>query len=85
MGSVGHWFDEKLFRHDRRASCFTTIMHTSLAVQQIAKVDGGISTKEIEVVESLIQRLRLAGVGVKDFAKSVFRTKKKPHSDQYGF
>lgn len=43
---------------------------------KIAKADGGISPKEIEVIESLIHRLGLSGP-TKDFAKDVFRKSKK--------
>ena len=77
-GSVGHWFDEKNSSDtiDERRALLHYYAYFFSCAAKIAKVDGGISTKEIEVVESLIQRLRLSG-SVKDFAKSVFRKSKK--------
>ena len=77
-GSIGHWFDERntsTTTDERRALLHYYAYFFSCAAK-IAKADGGISSKEIGVIESLIHRLRLSGP-TKDFAKDVFRKSKK--------
>ncbi len=75
--SIGHWFDEgkKTYPNDEKKALLHYYAYFFSCAAKIAKADGGISSKEIDTVQSLIDRMKLTG-GQQSFAKSVFRKAK---------
>ena len=76
-GAVGHFFDEeaKQPKEELRAKLLYYALFFSSAAK-VARADGGISSKEIECVESLIKKFSL-NQRLENFAKDIFRKSKE--------
>lgn len=75
-GYLGHQFDEKKSTcHDEKRAMLMYYAYFFSSAAKIAKADGKISAKEIEKVESIIERMRLSS-SLEKFAKDIFRKSK---------
>lgn len=75
--SIGHWFDneKKIYPEDEKKALLFYYAYFFSCAAKVAKADGGISSNEIDTVQSLIDRMKLTS-GQQVFVKSVFRKAK---------